>query len=266
MYGGSFPEATPRCWTRWRSGTTAGRRPGCSPHAGPPGAARVRQRTERRGRETGFRDPSESAWEATEVTKRATSLTLEPSDGSIKVGQTTTLRATLTGGEPGSDVTFSEVVNGVPTPIGTAPVLTAPGLASLDVNPTVPTTYRATYPGDSIWASASSPDTLVKVAKWATTLKLHPSRRLLPYAPGSHALGDARRRVWIALGRVLFRDLREHGGSSAVTGSTPTGSQRSRSLPSGTRRTWRPSTATTPGLHRAPRKSSWRCTSWPRGG
>ena len=54
----------------------------------------------------GFRDPSESAWEATEVTKRATSLTLEPSDGSIKVGQTTTLRATLTGGEPGSDVTF----------------------------------------------------------------------------------------------------------------------------------------------------------------
>jgi hypothetical protein len=128
----------------------------------------------------GFRDPSQSAWEATEVTKRATSLTLEPSDGSIKVGQTTTLRATLTGGEPGADVSFSEVVNGVPTPIGTVPIDGA-GLASLEVSPAVSTTYRATYAGDATWAPATSTDVLVNVSKWITTLKLHPSRRLLPY-------------------------------------------------------------------------------------
>ncbi|MET0739675.1 MAG: FG-GAP-like repeat-containing protein, partial [Acidimicrobiales bacterium] len=118
-----------------------------------------------------FRDPSQSAWVPVEITKRATSLTLGASDTDLLVGDTTTMTASLQGGAPGSDVTFSSVKAGVSTPVATA-VVDGAGTASIDVSPRVTTTYVATYAGDSIWVPATSPQFVVHVSKHPTSIKL----------------------------------------------------------------------------------------------
>ena len=128
----------------------------------------------------GFRDPAQSAWQSIEITKRATSLALQPTSPSIKVGQTTILQATLSGGEPTSDVSFFQVVNGVSTLIDTVAV-DGTGVASLEVAPRVTTSYHAVYAGDATWDAATSPNVHVQVSKWATSLRLHSNGRLIAY-------------------------------------------------------------------------------------
>ena len=161
-----------------------------------------------------FRDGSQSPWQALEVVKRSTSIELETSDPQILVGGSASLDATLTGGEPGSAVTFSSIVNGVSTPIDTVNVDGA-GQASIQVSPTTTTTYGATYAGDGAWKSATSTPLEIQVSKHATSLKLHTREGPIPF--GSSGILTATLEGGADDRRVEFYSVRE--GHERLVGS-----------------------------------------------
>jgi hypothetical protein len=78
------------------------------------------------------------------VTKNPTSLTLKATKPTITFGETTTLRATLTGGDASSEVVFELASGGTWQTIDTRPV-NADGVATLKVQPSGKTRYRAEF-------------------------------------------------------------------------------------------------------------------------
>ena len=78
------------------------------------------------------------------VTKNPTSLTLKATKPTITFGETTTLRATLTGGDAGSEVVFELASGGTWQTIDSLPV-GADGVATLKVQPSGKTRYRAEF-------------------------------------------------------------------------------------------------------------------------
>jgi hypothetical protein len=87
---------------------------------------------------------SESATMSVKVTKIPTSLTLKVSHPTITFGESTTLRATLTGGVSSSQVVFERRGGGSWNAIGTRQV-GADGVATLTVQPSAKTRYRAVF-------------------------------------------------------------------------------------------------------------------------
>jgi hypothetical protein len=89
-------------------------------------------------------EASESSTMSVKVTKIPTTLTLKASHPTITFGGTTTLRATLTGGVASSQVVFERRSGGSWNPIATRQV-GADGVATLTVQPTGKTRYRAVF-------------------------------------------------------------------------------------------------------------------------
>ncbi|MEP6759338.1 MAG: FG-GAP-like repeat-containing protein [Actinomycetota bacterium] len=87
---------------------------------------------------------SQSTTMSVKVTKIPTSLRLKATHPRIAFGDTTTLRATLTGGQPSSDVVFEVASSGTWKSIDTVQ-LGADGVATLKVQPSAKTRYRAEF-------------------------------------------------------------------------------------------------------------------------
>ncbi len=92
----------------------------------------------------GTHETSESSTMSVKVTKIPTSLTLKAAHPIITFGETTTLRAMLTGGIASSQVVFERRSGGSWNPIATHQV-GADGVATLTVKPTAKTRYRAEF-------------------------------------------------------------------------------------------------------------------------
>ena len=110
----------------------------------------------------GTHEASESSTLSVKVTKNPTSLTLKASHPTITFGETTTLRATLTGGDPSSQVVFERRSGGSWNPIATRQV-GADGIATLTVQPEGETRYRAVFLVTPAMAGSESASVRVQV-------------------------------------------------------------------------------------------------------
>ena len=107
-----------------------------------------------------------------DVTKRSSSLALDASDATIVAGTSTTLTATLTGGDRPASVSFSKIVDGVRKPVGNDDVGGA-DKASVTVSPITTTTYVATYAATDTAKGATSNTVKVTVSKRKSSLTLN---------------------------------------------------------------------------------------------
>ena len=107
-------------------------------------------------------DLSQSAAMSVTVTKIPTSLTLAATHPTIAFGRTTTLQATLTGGDPSSEVVFELASGGTWQTIDTAQV-GADGVATSTVQPSGKTRYRAEFLATPARAASMSAAATVQV-------------------------------------------------------------------------------------------------------
>jgi hypothetical protein len=124
-----------------------------------------------------FHDQASSDPVDVDVTKHPSALALKATDTTIPAGATSTLVATLSGGDRPADVTFSKIVSGVREEIGTAAV-GDDDKARLDVSPQVTMTYIATYAATDTAKGATSNKITVEVAKRESKLGLSAPTRV----------------------------------------------------------------------------------------
>ena len=118
-----------------------------------------------------FHAASTSSDRVVTVTKRASSLSLALSDDRIAVGQSSTLIATLVGGDNPAQVAFFKVVDGVRTNIGSAAVGSG-GRARFEISPQVSTAYVAKYAGSEVAKPSQSQKVTLTVNKRMSSLSL----------------------------------------------------------------------------------------------
>jgi len=105
---------------------------------------------------------SQSSTLSVKVTKSPTSLTLKATHPTIRFGDVTTLRATLTGGDPSSEVLFEIASDGSWLPLDTVTV-GADGVATFKVQPSGKTRYRAEFQSTPARAASVSAPLTVQV-------------------------------------------------------------------------------------------------------
>jgi hypothetical protein len=110
----------------------------------------------------GTHEASESSTMSVKVTKIPTTLTLKASHPTITFGETSTLRATLTGGVSSSQVVFERRFGGLWNQIATRQV-GADGVATLTVQPAGKTRYRAVFFATPARAGSASAAVRVQV-------------------------------------------------------------------------------------------------------
>ena len=104
-----------------------------------------------------------AADDSTSVARRApSSVSLAPSDDTVRFGTSVKLVATLTGPPPGQAILVERLVGGEPTVIGGC-ITGDAGRCAVTVKPRRASTFRAVFAGSGSWDPSTSPPATVRV-------------------------------------------------------------------------------------------------------